>query len=682
MLLALGFVIADRGSSFDELYLAEMGDSVRVVKPEPHHSSEAALIAALLSQHHFGKIALNDSMASRIFDAYISGLDNFKLYFLQKDIQDFERFRYKLDDRIKDGDVTFAYRVQLIFQQRVRERLNRLPVLLNESFDFSQDEYLETDPQKISWPTTADAQDARWRQNLKAQALSLVMVGKDEESVKKTLTERYKRLEKYIFQINSEDVFQNYMNALSMSYDPHTNYFSPVTADNFEISMNLSLEGIGARLTVDNDYVTFSEIIPGGPAFKSKRLFPKDRIVGVAQEMDTSYTDVIGWRLDEAVKLIRGPKGSQVKLQVLPRDADFAAKPMEIILVRDKIKLEEQAASQKIMEVQRQEKIYRIGVVTIPSFYRAFEDIRNGETDFSSTTRDVKNILEKLKAEKVDGVVIDLRQNGGGALTEAVELTGLFIDRGPVVQVKNSNGSVDVFKDEESGVAYDGPLAVLMNRFSASASEIFAGAIQDYKRGIVVGETSYGKGTVQNLIDLERFMSSGKGQLGQLKLTLAKYYRVNGSSTQHLGVVPDIALPSVYSAEEYGESSQPYALPWDQIMTSNFTPVNRVNEGLLARLNQKFVTRLETDADLKELVKAIEDMKETVKDTRVSLQIDKRKAEIEALQQKRLSQEQLMEEDLLGDEVPDTGKAETEARKDTYLQECLQAIADWIQDVS
>ncbi len=408
-----------------------------------------------------------------------------------------------------------------------------------------------------------------WRKRLKNDALTYKLNGKDWAFIQKTLKKRYKNFSQFLNQYNSEDVFQLAMNSFTQSIDPHTNYLSPQTSDNFKIDMSLSLEGIGARLQTEDDYTKVAEIIPGGPADKSGLLKADDKIIGVAQGEDGEFEDIIGWRITDAVKLIRGAKGTTVRLQIIKAGSDLNAKPIDISLVRDKIKLEDQAAKGSVLEIINDDKPFRIGVIDIPKFYNDFEGQRNGDGNYKSTTKDVRKIIDSLTTEKVDGIIIDLREDGGGSLQEAIELTGLFIKDGPVVQVKSSDGNIEIAKDPDAGIVYAGPLAVLVNRFSASASEIFSGAIQDYGRGLIIGEQTFGKGTVQNLIDLNR-LSSKKMDLGQVKITIAKYYRINGGSTQNLGVIPDISFPSIVDPKEFGESAEPSALPYDEIKSAEY----------------------------------------------------------------------------------------------------------------
>ncbi|UZR94602.1 carboxy terminal-processing peptidase [Chondrinema litorale] len=672
-LLVLGFVAIEPTTPLHNLITQTTNDSTGVLKPKPEHYKEAALIAAILNQHHYSKVKIDDSLSSAIFEEYVNSYDSYHIYFTQEDLNSFEKYRYQLDDLLLNGDVNFAFDVFKVFRERFNERMRAIPGILKTGFDFTKDEYIEADLPKTWYATQPEIDDA-WRKLLKSQALNMKLAGKETEDINKTIQDRYDRYEKLISQYNSEDVFQLYMNSFAGTFDPHTSYFSPISAENFEIDMSLSLEGIGARLYSKDDYITFSEIIPGGPAFKSKKLFEGDRIVGVAQEGDTSFVNIIGWRTDDAVQLIRGPKDSKVSLQILDAEATIGAIPKEITIVRDKIKLEEQAATKEIVPVTYKNNQYNIGVINIPSFYRNFEAQRQGDENFESTQRDVKRILNELKAENVDGVLIDLRRNGGGSLQEAIELTGLFIPDGPVVQVKNADGSIDVGTDPDPETVYDGPLAVMVDRFSASASEIFTGAIQDYKRGVIIGEQTFGKGTVQNLIALDRFIQNSDEKLGQLKLTLAKYYRINGSSTQHLGVSPDIAFPSPFSAEEYGESAQANALPWDQIRSTVYQTMNQVDEKLIDRLNISYSQRLKTNKELQELIEGIEYIKENKGKDQISLNEEVRKEELEEEEAKR--------EKMKISDSDEEGEGESEKKDDDiYLKEGTLILAEMIANV-
>lgn len=653
------------------------------LRPDQSQAKVEMLVTQILTQGHYRKVSLDDSLSSVILDKYLQSLDNSKVFFLASDVAAFEKYRNQIDNDLKKGELAPAYQIFNVFKNRFAERMDYVSQLLEKPFDFTVDESYDTDREKAPWPKSVAEANEEWRKLVKSQALNLKLSGKKPDEINKMLKERYQNQQKAVTKSTSEDVFEIYMNSFSNSVDPHTSYFSPAASDQFKIEMSLSLEGIGASLRSENDYTKVAEIIAGGPAFKSKLLQKDDKIVAVAQGDNGKMVDIVGWRIDEVVKLIRGPKGTTVRLQIIPSDAGNSAFTREIKLIRDKVKLEEAEAKKEIVPITHNGKSYKMGVITIPSFYMDFEAAQKGNKDYNSTTRDVRKLLKELSTQKIDGLVIDLRSNGGGSLSEAIELTGLFIQDGPVVQVRNANGSIDVGKDPDPGVVYTGPLAVLINRFSASASEIFAGAIQDYKRGIIIGEQTYGKGTVQNLIDLNRFLPEEKDKLGQVKLTIAKFYRVTGSSTQHRGVSPDVGLPSRFSAEEFGESSQPSALPWDQIRATGFTPTGNVTSTQISKLESNYEKRLKTDPDLKQYQSAINDLKKAQTKTVVSLQESKRKKERDEMEQKRKTATKI---ESTNPEIPE-GEEESKADqgtkpaakpKDLYLNEGVRILADYI----
>jgi carboxyl-terminal processing protease len=547
-----------------------------------------------------------------------------------------------------------------------------LTKLVNQEYDYSIEEYYETDRDKEHWVKTRAELDDIWRKMIKSQALSLKLAGKKPEEIKETLKKRYERSAKSVTQFNAEDVFSLYMNSITEAYDPHTNYLSPKASDLFRQSMSLSLEGIGAQLQTDNDLTKVAKIIPGGPADKSGLLLANDFITGVAQGKDGEMVDVIGWRIDDVVKLIKGPKGTTVRLQILSAKTGVTGQSKEIAIVREKVKLEDQAAKKQTINYQMVDRDLKLGVVTLPSFYMDYEAYQRGDKDFRSTTRDVRRLIGELKAEGVDGVVMDLRNNGGGSLQEAVDLTGLFIKEGPVVQVKNSANKIDVLPDDDKEVFYSGPLVVLTNRFSASASEIFAGAIQDYQRGVIVGESTYGKGTVQSVLDLKRFLTENE-PVGELKLTFQKFYRVTGSSTQHKGVVPDILLPSALDAAHYGESASPSALPWDVIKAAPYQRSLDINDKTIARLNKSYQERLKFDVSLKKYLRETEELKSNLQQTKISLNEATRKKELEESEKKKAS-------DKLDTKLPPTkeGIPVTDLKKlqDEYLREGLLILSE------
>ena len=516
-------------------------------------------VVELLKRHHYSKPPLNDARSAIIYDSYLKLLDPSRSYFLASDVAEFDKWKYQFDDFLKSGDLNAGFIIYKRYLDRVKSRLDFALAELNKgvgALDFNAKETLEIDRKDAPWLKTEAELNDLWRKRIKDEVLRLKIAGKEPAKIQELLTKRYKNQLSRLDQTRSEDIFQAYINTFAMSYDPHTNYLSPDNAENFDINMSLSLEGIGAVLQSDNDQVKIVRLVPAGPADKTKQVAPADKIIGVAQG-DKEMVDVIGWRLDEVVKLIRGPKGSVVRLEIIPASNAPNDQTSKVVsITREAVKLEEQAAKKSILNLKQDGKNYKLGVIEIPAFYLDFKAFRAGDPNYKSTTRDVKKLLTELQKEKVDGVIIDLRNNGGGSLQEATELTSLFIDKGPTVLVRNADGKVDVLEDENPGAFYKGPMALLVNRLSASASEIFAGAMQDYHRALIIGGQTFGKGTVQTIQPLNH---------GELKLTLAKFYRVSGQSTQHQGVLPDVAFPSIIDTKEIGESALPEAMPWDTI---------------------------------------------------------------------------------------------------------------------
>lgn len=564
------------------LLLAARADQTLPSNATAAQATTAKLVYGLLSDSRYAyrPLPLDDALSRDIFERYLEALDGSKVFLTAQDVAKFAPFETQLDDAIKSGELTPAYAMFEVYRQRVKERVAFARELLADGFDFSGDERWHYDREEAKWADDA-ALDTYWRHSVMNDWLRLKLAGKKPQDIRDTLDNRYENLAQSIAELNGEDVFETFLNAYTGSIDPHTSYFTPRTAENFNLSMSLSLEGIGAVLQKQDDMVLIRKIVPGGPAGMSGELHAGDRIVGVGQGKSGEVEDVIGWRIDDVVQLIRGPKGSQVRLDILPVDAGIDGKPERIVITRAKIRLEESAAKAEIISIPASpgKASQRIGVIELPGFYQDFEGRREHDPDYASATHDVARLLREFKSQDVDGVVLDLRNNGGGSLNEAIELTGLFIDQGPVVQVRESGGRVSVNSDQDAGVAWDGPLAVLINRGSASASEIFAGAIQDYGRGLVIGETSFGKGTVQNLINLDRWPGNEDEKFGQLKLTIAQFFRADGGSTQHKGVVPDIHFPVTVDASEYGESTYDNALPWTRIAAvphiryGNFAPL-------------------------------------------------------------------------------------------------------------
>jgi carboxyl-terminal processing protease len=599
------------------------------MKPQAAQTQAALWASRVLARYHYKAMPLDDALSEKIFDRYFKSLDSEKLYFVQADIDRFAPMRGKLDDAINNENLTLPFDVYNLYTQRFAERMAYARSLLKGKFDFTSDETVQLDREKAEWPKNDDEVKDLWRKRVKNDWLRLKLAGKDDKSIRETLDKRYENYVTRIRKLNNEDVFQMFMNAYAMSIEPHTNYLGPRSAENFDISMRLSLEGIGAVLQSRDDYTVIREIVPGSPAAMSGKLKVGDRVLGVGQGASGPITEVLGWRIDDVVALIRGDKDSTVRLDVLPVDAGTDGKHVTIAMVRKKISMEEQSAKKSIIEVKDNGIKRRIGVISLPTFYQDFEARRKGDKDFKSATRDVARILGELKKDKVDNVLIDLRNNGGGSLTEAVELTGLFIDKGPVVQQRTADGKIDVESDTNPGLAWDGPVGVLINRGSASASEIFAAAIQDYGRGLIIGEPSFGKGTVQTMLALDRFAPSDKVHYGELKMTIAQFFRINGGTTQLRGVTPDIKLPVTADTDNFGESSYDNALPWTSIKAANFVPAGDLKE-LVAPLQKRHDARIAKDKDFQYLEEDIAEATKLRKDNVISLNETVRRKERDA----------------------------------------------------
>jgi len=599
------------------------------LKPLVAQTQAALWASRVLARYHYKATPLDDALSEKIFDRYFKSLDSEKLYFVQSDIDQFAPMRSKLDDAINNENLTLPFAVYNLYTQRFGERMAYARTLLKGKFDFTSDETVQLDREKAEWPRTDDEVKDLWRKRVKNDWLRLKLAGKDDKAIRETLDKRYENYVTRIRKLNNEDVFQMFMNAYAMAIEPHTNYLGPRSAENFDISMRLSLEGIGATLQSRDEYTVLRELVPGSPAALSGKLKPGDRVVGVGQGATGPIVEVLGWRIDDVVALIRGAKDSTVRLDVLPADAGTDGKHVVISLVRKKISMEEQSAKKSIIEVKDGSVKRRIGVISLPTFYQDFEARRKGDKDFKSATRDVARILAELKKDKVDNVLIDLRNNGGGSLTEAVELTGLFIDKGPVVMQRTADGKIDVESDTQAGLAWDGPVGVLINRGSASASEIFAAAIQDYGRGLIIGEPSFGKGTVQTMLALDRFAPSDKVHYGELKMTIAQFFRINGGTTQLRGVTPDIKLPVTADIENFGESSYDNALPWVAIKPANYVPSGDLKE-LFAPLQKRHEARIAKDKDFQYLQEDIAEVTKLRKDNVISLNEAVRRKERDA----------------------------------------------------
>jgi len=655
-------------------------DSWDSLQPDREQVIASLNVVELLKRHHYNKPPLNDERSVKIYEGYLKMLDPAKMYFTAGDIAEFNAWKTQFDDFLKKGDLQPGFTIYKRHLDRLKERLDFALAMLGkgvDKIDFTVDETLETDREKATWAKDSAALDDLWRKRVKDEVLRLKLANKEPKAIQELLIKRYKNQLSRLEQTRGEDIFQAYINAFAQTYDPHTQYLSPDNAENFDINMSLSLEGIGAVLQSDSEHVKVVRLVPAGPAEKSKQIAPADKIVGVAQG-NGEMVDVIGWRLDEVVKLIRGPKGSVVRLEVVPASNAPNDQTSKIVsITRESVKLEEQAAKKSVLKLEHDGHPFKLGVIEVPAFYLDFKAFRAGDPEYKSTTRDVKKLLGELQKENVDGVVIDLRNNGGGSLQEATELTGLFIDQGPTVLVRNSDGRVDVLADENSGVFYKGPMAVLVNRLSASASEIFAGAMQDYHRALIIGGQTFGKGTVQTIQPLNH---------GELKLTLAKFYRVSGQSTQHQGVIPDIEYPSVVDTKEIGESALPEAMPWDSIRPAIKPEVDPFRP-FLAELKARHDARTAHNPDFlynrERLALAQKLMKETV----VSLNEAKRRAQQTDIENKQLAMEnarrkakgedplkELKKED--EDALPEDNKAKPE--DDAYLTETGQILLDYL----
>ena len=592
--------------------------------PKAKHREQSKLIYQLLSKYHYQKIPLNDSLSEKILKKYINTLDPNKEYFYSSDINYFNQYKYQMDDYVISGYLEPAYEIFTVYNERVKNRINYVFSILENEPDFTINDELVFDRKDADWFTDVTQMDSYWSKKIKNAILNLKILGKEWDSNKETLNKRYKRFLKTVSQFNSEDVFEMFINSYAELYDPHTNYFSPVNADRFEINMSKTFEGIGARLQQDVEYTTIFQVMPGGPAYKSKQLEKGDKIIGVGQGEDNVFEDIIGWRLDDVVSKIKGPKGSVVQLLVLKNESKIDDYPDTVRLVRDKVDVVDEDATFEVIPYRANNKSYNVGLIKIPSFYINFEDAQKGIQNYKSVTRDVKKCIDSLKTLSVDGIIIDLRNNGGGSLQEAIDLTGLFIETGPVVQIKSASGRIEVEKDFDRNIHYEGPLLVLNNSFTASSSEIFSGALKDYNRGLIVGESTFGKGTVQNLIDLERFFPNSSMQFGQLKITLAKYYRVNGGSTQKIGIEPHIEFPNIYDRSIYTENSRENALDWDKIRDVSHTNINYVTKPLVDHLTSTFDYDVKNDSSFINYMTFIEDTRKNREKKSISLNYNQR----------------------------------------------------------
>lgn len=653
-------------------------DETGFLHPEQRHENVGELVTQIIEKSHYNRVAIDDDFSSEVLDNFIESLDRNRMYLLRGDVEHFDSLRYKIDDMVRSRPLDPVFEMYEVYATRVRERLEFALTQLETEPDYAIDESYQFDRSEEPWLETSAELDQVWRRRVKNDALNLALEGESWEKIRDVLSKRYKGFLRRLDQMNNDDVFERFMNAFARTLDPHSSYLSPRNSEEYRIQMSLSYFGIGASLQTEDDFVKIAGIIAGGPAAIDGTLKPEDKITGVAQGVEGEVVDVIGWRLDDVVELIRGPADSVVRLEIIPANS-LPGSPKEFVnLTRGQVKLEEQAAKSEVITVPRDGREWRIGVIDVPSFYRDFPALSRGDKNFTSTTKDVKRLIDELEKTGIDGLIVDLRGNGGGHLTEATALSGLFIDNGPVVQLRNTNGRIQRLDDPDpvARVAYAGPLAVLVDRYSASASEIFAAAIQDYARGVVVGQQTFGKGTVQNLYSLDQYLrSEGDKGSGQLTLTVGKYYRVTGESTQHRGVDPDISLPSHINAEIIGESARDSALPWDTIPTTVFragTPLDNTINSLTATYEK----RSKEDPNLRyqlDLIQAAEHM--TSRKT-VSLNKKARTTEREQQLQARLDRENERRQALGLPAVEDLDDIEEDDLPDILLDQAAGIITD------
>lgn len=683
--------VAARQAAMCLLLMAWSAAALAGPTPTDEQREAASEVAESLQYGSYADVNLDDEWSKRAFERFLDVLDEQRSYFIQRDVDNFSDLSTTLDDAVQDGDLERVYAFYSRYQERVESRLQWLidKVDAGLDYDYASNERLELDREASPWPGTEEALDELWSRRLENAALTLSLSDQSPEEIEEALHDRYTNQLNRVRQTKAEDVLVLLMAAVTGTVDPHTEYLSPQQGESFDIQMRLSLEGIGALLQNDGEYVKVSSLVPGGPADKSGVLQPADRIVAVGQGESGDSVNVVGMRLDEVVELIRGAKGSTVRLEIIPAKAVDVTRTQEVRIIRDTVKLEDQAAHSSVEEIQRNGETHKIGIITVPAFYVDFDAWQAGETDYRSTTRDVAEEIEKLKAQNVKGIVLDLRNDGGGALQEANSMIGLFIDRGPTVQVRDARGRINLYGDTDAGVAYDGPLAVLVNRLSASASEIFAGAIQDYGRGLIIGSRTFGKGTVQTLSDLSH---------GQIKLTRAKFYRISGESTQHRGVEPDILYPSLIDPDQIGESALDNALPWDRVRPVQYRLYGEPWR-YLETLQDRHEQRIANDPDFVYLEKQAQLSKRLrEQQTSISLNEEQRQREMEAQESEQLALEnqrrraqglEPLEDWVDAREQDDTGAADSEQPAEdaedaepidrAELQETAQILLDYVQ---
>ena len=658
---------AERGGSSVEL---------QELRPSEAHGQSAKAVVQIMQRHHYRKAPLDDDLGGRILDRYLDGFDPARSVFLASDIAEFDAYRTQVDDALRRGRLGFAFHVFKRYRQRTADRAATAAALLGQGFDFAREEALEIDRTDAPWAQTPEELDDHWRQRVKNDILELELAGHEPSAIPQALRTRYARMDRRVRQIDADDVVQYFLNAYTQSIDPHSTYFSPRTSENFQIRMSLSLEGIGAALQTVGEHTVVRRVLPGGPADRSGQLRVDDRIIGVRQSGEDEVTDIVSWRLEDVVDLIRGPKGSTVHLQVQPADAPSGV-PRMVSMVRARIDLDDQSASRRILETQASDgRRAHVGVIKIPSFYLDMAGRSTGRSDYRSASRDVRRLVAELRADAVDGLIVDLRDNQGGSLDEALLVAGLFIESGPIVQVRRSSGQARLRWDEDSSIAWDGPLGVLVNRGSASASEIFAGAIQDYGRGLVIGTRTYGKGTVQNLIDLPSY-----GGTGRLKLTIAQYFRVNGEGVQRFGIVPDVDLAAVAGEEQGGERDLETALPWARVGAARWQAQER-SEEVLAQVRTRSRERLDGEAPYRLLREEIEARRRQRENGSLSLHRDRRRETHTAAEaERRRLLQAIGEAAAVDDDGPEAAAASggfMTLRDELLMKEAARVIADFI----
>jgi len=661
---------------------------------ESYHPYIARIVAGYLSYNHYSGMRIDDFSSREMFENYFESLDYGKMYFLSSDIDRFRPFQYALDDMLlsREPDLRLAFDVYELFQKRVKERVEANLALLDHKFDFSVDESYQPDRQDAEWAESKKELDELWRKRVKDQVLGFLLRDKPYDETIELLKKRYRRNLKDVTDVEGVEILEAYLSSLTKVFDPHSSYLRPATKENFNIGMEHSLEGIGATLRRDQEYTTIVDLTPGGPASLSGQLQPGDKIIAVAQG-DEEAVDTIDMKLTRVVRMIRGKKGTEVRLTVIPADSMDQTQTKIVTIIRDKVAITANDASSEIKEVTGQDgHIYRFGVINVPGFYQDSEARYNGDTEYKSVTRDVKNLIDQLKKDNVDAIAIDLRLNSGGSLMEAISLSGLFIEEGPIVQIRDRNSRKRVFNDPDPEMAYSGPLVVLTSPLSASASEIFAGAIKDFGRGIIIGsESTHGKGTVQNMVGLQSILQQlvredfQEDVSGALKFTIQQFYRINGSSTQNKGVPSDIVLPSPYDRYGMRESELPRALPWDEIEAAKYSEVAQLGD-LIAELKERSQQRISKNPEFLYLKEDIKRWESYENENRISLNLEKRKKELDDLEalEKRRDMERKervgqkpQPKSVQGDtnlELTDTNRTDI---PDYILEEAMNILADY-----